>query len=60
MLRASYGNKKAPRRRLECNCFQRSLEAAGGEYRSDMKRLVSFGFFLAFRIVLILAGILNL
>lgn len=52
--------KKRPEGRLECNCFHRRLEAAGGEYRSDMKRLVSFGFFLAFRIVLILAGILNL
>src|SRR3546814_18452141 len=39
---------------LEYNCFQRCLEAAGGGYRSDIKRLVSFGFFLIFRVVLIL------
>ncbi len=52
--------KKRPEGRFDCNCFQRSLETAGGEYRSDMKRLVSFGFFLNFRVVLILANIINL
>ena len=52
--------KKRPEGRLEYNCFQRCLEAAGGGYRSDIKRLVSFGFFLNFRVVLILANIINL
>jgi len=52
--------KKRPEGRLEYNCFQRCLEAAGGGYRSDIKRLVSFGFFLDFRVVLILANIINL